>query len=348
MNTSRWRAWLAGLVAVLAAAGITVTAVDNGPDHDPTKPSRTVTIRVDGNDVDRKADDLLVVPKDAAAQAARADELDGGLRDETPKGVTDEAIDAGQEQQDRLVQNDQLPPVSPDAAPSQRGCSSRFVVNHSSRRGVAPRLWVIHWTAGPNRPGIEDLLGYTAQANNPASQTSWHYLIDRDANCFYQVRESDKAWTAAGFNSTTINVEIVNRGVPFDPPLLGPAALRKLGVVISDSAKRWKIPLRRGAVSGCSVTRSGIVDHNTLKACGGGHPDVFSYNLDPIIASAKRARGGDVVVRAMDRVMCRKLNWWRRQTPRPGGLAARNAVKRRKALERRHLRCTARGPVRTG
>lgn len=51
------------------------------------------------------------------------------------------------------------------------------------------------------------------------------------------------------------------------------------------------------------------------------------------------------VTHKADRTTCRRLNWWRAHG-RPHGLAERRAIRRRRALAARGVRCTRRGPVR--
>lgn len=272
------------LVLVGAALGVTIVVVDEDGGGQPEQ----IIIKVDGGDADTKADDSLAVPPAAAEVAENAEETLENLRDEAPVGVPQADLNNADRVADDLAASDQLPIVSPDAAPEQRGCSSRFVRNYSSRRGVRPRWIVIHYTVSPNLPGVQDLLGLTARANDPASQVSWTYNIDRDGNCFYVVRESDKPWTQATANPFSIGIEIVNSGK--ESPFLLPGGYKKLGLVISDAAKRWEIPLRRGSVNGCAPGKAGIITHQMLGPCGGGHVDISPFALDPIIRAARAAR----------------------------------------------------------
>lgn len=344
----RYRTLIVAAIAALLGAGAALTIVvsdDNG---------HTITVRVGAtaaptaSRVDTNAtaagrqEGVVAAPAAAVKQAASTELGDHeDARNETPPGVPADELEAGREQQDRLAANDQLPAVTPDAAPSQRGCTTALVRNYSTRRGVKPRLWVIHYTVSPNRPGIGDVNAVVNLFNTPSFAASSNYVIDREGNCKYIVRESDKAWTQAAANPFAISVEIINSGR--EGSLISGAGLRKLGQVISDSAKRWDIPLRVGAVNGCSVARSGIVTHEMLGTCGGGHVDVSPYPLAPVIAAAKAARDGGIT--AADRATCRKLQWWRTHG-RPKGQPEANAVRRRNALRGRGLDCTARGPVR--
>jgi hypothetical protein len=260
---------LAIVVALLASVGVMVVITDKNGDSRPDE----VTITL-GPPAQERADvpDKITAPAGAVKLADQSPELDPVLKDATPPGVPDAQLDKVREAEDRLAATDQLPIVTPDAAPSQRGCASRFVRNYNSRRGVRPRLIVAHETVSANLPGTADLRGLTALANNPAAAVSWTYNIDRDGNCFYIVREFDNAWTQAAANRFSIGIEFVNS--TFEVPFLKPAGYRKAGLVISDAARRWKIPLRRGKVHNCIPVRSGIVTHRDLGLCGG----VASFN----------------------------------------------------------------------
>lgn len=327
------------LVVALGTMTITILFVDNGANHGPQQPRRTVTITLGKPDHSKTT---VTIPAQAAKEASASDVANHeGLKNETPPGVPSDQIEAAREQQDKLAQTDQLPIVSPDAAPSQRGCTSRFVRNYSSRRGVRPRLLVTHYTVSPNRPGWDDVWAIVNLFNTPSFAASSNYVIDSEGHCAYIVRESDKAWTQATANPVSISIEVVNTGR--EKTLAGPAGLRKIGLVWADAARRWKIPLQQGKVAGCMVVRPGIVDHHALGACGGGHFDVTPYSVPAVIAAAKAVRDGGIS--SADRATCRKLNWWRTHG-RPKGKAEQNAVARRKALEKRGVICTSKGATR--
>lgn len=329
------------IVLALAATVTIVVTVDVGPDG--RHPHVTVTVHTaNGQPVQ------VTAPTAAVDQAAAGLDDHVDAKDETPEGVPAAVIEAGRDQQERLAATDQLPIVSPLAAPSQPGCRSQFVGNHSSRRGVRPRVIVLHYTVSRNIPGWGDVDALTAYSASPASGVSWHYNIDQEGHCAYTVKESDKAWTQAGFNSLAIGIEVVNTGK--DPSYAGTAGLAKLARVISDSAGRWEIPLQAGAVSGCTVTRAGIVDHNTLGACGGGHVDITPYRTSTVIAAAVAYRQAHTTAitaaraqAAVNRRTCRRLNAWR-AAGRPGGHQVVVNVRRRRALAARGLVCTSHGP----
>jgi hypothetical protein len=354
------RTVVAAIVAALVGIGVTF-AVTTGTDEGG-RATRTVQVRVGGGPIipppQTKVDTngqkpgvqpgVVNAPPDARVQAGAGLDDHQGERNETPPGVTPAQLEAGRQQQERLAQNDQLPTVSPFTAPSERGCTTALVRNYSTRRGVKPRIFVLHYTVSPNRPGIGDVNAVVNLFNTPSFAASSNYVIDREGNCKYIVRESDKAWAQAAANSLAISVEVINSGR--EPSYISGAGLTKLATVMADATKRWSIPLQIGAVSGCTVTRAGIVTHQMLGACGGGHVDISPYGtsvVEQVIAAAKRVRGGGSAkpVTSTDRVTCRKLNWWRTHG-RPHGAAEANAVRRRKALDSRHVTCLASGPVR--
>lgn len=355
MNRPNRTPQIASIIAILLALAGVLTAITD-PFGGDTTAVRTVTVPVPGGvtaapavtKVDTNGakpgvqPGTVTAPPAATAQVAATAAGDhADSRDETPVGVSPKALEAGRQAQDRLAATDQLPIVTPDAAPQQRGCTTALVRNYSTRRGVRPRLFVVHYTVSPNRPGPGDVNAVVNLFNTPSFAASSNYVIDREAFCKYIVRESDKAWTQAAANPFAISVEIINSGR--EGSLISGAGLRKLGIIISDATRRWAIPLRQGAVSGCVPTKPGIVTHQMLGSCGGGHVDVSPYPLGPVIKAALAARRAGQVT-SVDRRTCGRLNAWRR-AGRPHSALATNQ-RRRDALARRHVTCTASGPHR--
>ncbi len=275
-------AMVAALFAVLIPlVGLTVT---NGTDANGQP---TVTISLRG--VHGTTPVSITVPR-AAYDAAKG-AIERNLRSENPPGVSPAQLDVAREQQEALAANDQLPIVFPDAAPSQRGCTTRLVRNYSSRRGVKPRVFVLHYTVSANRPGWSDVNAIVSLFDRASYQASSNYVIDNEGNCAYIVRETDKAWTQAGANSFSISAEVINTGR--EPTYAGTAGLQKIAMVVSDALKRWDIPLQRGLVTGCVVETPGIVDHESLGACGGGHHDISPYSTAAVIAAVKAYRASE-------------------------------------------------------
>lgn len=280
-----WLAALAPVVTALAAAFGLVVVIDDGGTDRP--PSITVTLGGPGQE------QITLGPsgQQLRDQAAAGDVGDhAGARSETPDGVPRADLDQAQDQRERLAETDQLPIVTPNAAPEQRGCRSRFVRNKSNRGGVRPRLFVLHYTVSANRSGWGDVDAITSLFDRASFQASSHYVVDAEGNCSYIVKESDKAWTQASYNPVSLSVEIINTGR--EGRLVDAAGLSRLGQVVSDATKRWDIPLQTAKVSGCTVVRPGVIDHRSLGACGGGHTDIAPYAVAPVLAAAQAARGG--------------------------------------------------------
>lgn len=249
----------------------------------------------------------------------------------------------------------------PMAAPSQRGCETRIVRNMGSRFGSAVKEIVLHFTAGPNRAGRSDMDGTTTLANNPAAKVSWHFLIDREGNCYFSVPLTMSAWTQANANRFSVGIEIVNAGAHAEPNLIDGKGKAKLALVISDVARDLGIPLQLGRVVGCVPVKPGIVDHAHLGECGGGHVDVTPFprrgatcqpswggarcpqlaeRVGPYVRAARAARAPQPT--AADRRACEGIHAFRgrRRAGRPGTPTGRARFDRRRDLIRDHgLRC---------
>jgi len=219
----------------------------------------------------------LRVPVGAVQSASKGLRDHSGARSQTPAGASAEALTAARAQDARLAANDRLPKVFPDAAPQQRGCVTHLVQNYSSRNGIAPRAFVLHYTVSSNRPGWSDVNAVVGIFDTAAYQASSNYVIDGEGNCAYIVRETDKAWTQAAANPVSISVEVIATGS--ESQYIAQPGLAKLAMVISDALYRWKIPLQLGAFSNGVLTRPGVLDHRALGPAGGGH-----FDIDKIIA----------------------------------------------------------------
>jgi hypothetical protein len=282
--TTRIRTALVALALAVVAVLAAVLGVPFGGNDQPDRPAVVTQPLAAAAIADPAQPNTIQVPAADLERAEAALDDHQGSRSERPPDVPPAELAAGAEQRALFAKRDRLPRTAPLAAPQQAGCRSQFVRNYSSRNGVRPRLWVVHYTVSPNRAGWGDVDAITSWFTNPASQASSHYIVDDEAHCAYVVRESDKAWTQSTHNPWSLSMEIIATGR--EGRLTSPAGLRRIGQVISDSAERWDIPLRRGAVSGCTVTRSGIVDHAQLGSCGGGHSDIRPYALQPVIDAA--------------------------------------------------------------
>jgi N-acetylmuramoyl-L-alanine amidase len=271
------------LAGTLLTGGTLAIVIDaDGPDG-PTPPV-TFTYKVNAAAGDGLPTRTVAVQRAVvdSARAALDEHLD--LRDETPEGVPDRQLDAIDEAVDEAVAEDPL--VEGGATSQQRGCRTRFVANQSSRGGVRPTVGVLHRTVMRNMAGELDLNALDGLASRASSQVSWHYAIDEDGNCHYNVPEDRKAWTAAAFNPFGIQIENNNFGT--EPALMKEAGYRKLALVVHDISERWGIPLRKGAVFNCVPVRSGWIDHRMLGICGGGHIDLLPYDFDAVLEKVLR------------------------------------------------------------
>lgn len=161
------------------------------------------------------------------------------------------------------------------------------VRNYSSRaQGAHPILLVVHDAEMPNAPGLQDLRALAAWFNNPAAQASSNYGTDAQGNTVEMVPTSRKAWAQAWFNSWAISDELLGYASQTSWPV---AQLRAVAELYARDAIEYGIPIQRGAVSGCTITRAGIVEHRDLGACGGGHHDAGpDFPLSRFIAMVKQ------------------------------------------------------------
>lgn len=350
----RWAPLLAAFLAAVIGITLTITLTDSNKDGRRD----TLTIHVDNADANQARDNTITVPI-AAVDAAASSEVGhhDQLRSETPPQVPLDDLAAGQAQQERFAASDQEPILAPFASDTVPGCVTRYVVNQSSRRGVAPRLFVLHETVSPNRAGWSDVNAIVALFNRPSFSASSNFVIDHEGHCAYIVNLGNKAWAQAGFNSVAVSVEMIDTATRADGSYADGAGLAKLGKVFREVHRRYpSIAAQRGATSGCSVTRSGIVDHATLGSCGGGHVDITPWNqaggLDRIARSLLTPQ--PVAITASRRATCRKLHAFlirrsqlRRHGKHPGPKSSAAAHVASRAFDRQHLRCTAKGLVRT-
>lgn len=115
--------------------------------------------------------------------------------------------------------------------------------NHGDRRGAAPDLVVLHYTAMPRAEAA------LARLCDPAAQVSAHYLIAEDGRAWRLVDEARRAWHAGAgawgdvtdVNSRSIGIELSNPGdAPYPAPQI--AALERL---LRGVCARWAIPPER-------------------------------------------------------------------------------------------------------
>ena len=215
---------------------------------------------------------------------------------------------------------------------------------HTPRNG-GPRslsqigLGVAHITVSGNVPGTGDVRGICDYFQRVNASATW--IVDMEGNSAENVPLTRVPWTQAWFNRPACSIEFIGRpGVFFTE-----AAYAESGRLFAKCFKLAGIPVRSGKVNGSTgaLLRTGLVTHQELGAKGGGHSDPgTSWNRAKQLQWIARYAGA---VTSVDRVTCRKLNWWRTHG-RPKGRAEQNAVRRRKALAARGVTCTAGGPTR--
>ena len=325
-----WRP-LAALVGLAAAIALLLIALDNDPVVEtvtvPEKPAVPVSVGVDGPDSNVEPDTAISLDREArevaqnATRTPDAFDLSGDLRgiDKTPVAVQ----------------------TGPLATPNFPGCATRMLSTNWSNRVSTVKAIAIHYTAGANRPGLSDMNGLTAYANSPSAGVSWHFLIDAEGHCYYSVPLGKKAWTIGNLNSETVNIEVVGRGN--EPTLFSTTAgARKLAEVVQRLGRIYPVPMSVGAVSGCKVTRRGVITHWMGGACAGSHHDIRPYDIRKVVALiATRGR-----VSSKQAGWCKRLNYWRHADRPKGGEWERRSVRRRKLLERDGLICSRKGAVR--
>lgn len=324
---------LLAVLGVILAAGITFTIVDNGPDHGPDKPRRTVTIELGGpghKDVAIPPGAQSIAKTQAKQDAAGQDiAAESDLKAESPNASAPATL----ERNEQVAPADApvVPPSLPLASQELPGCRTLPVRNYSSRGGKPVLLGVTHWTAGPDTfPSWNGILGNVRWFDQGASQASSSEIMDSGGQCALTVPEALKPWTQSNYNGYSVSVEITNDGRK--KPLLRAAGLKALARLYVGWHDRWKIPLQRGRVyqglgNACpTVYRPGIVEHVDLGICGGGHPDVgHDHQVDQAISMARsivaarskptpreQAQRSHKILHAKIRQRCHK-------SPRPAG-----------------------------
>jgi hypothetical protein len=162
--------------------------------------------------------------------------------------------------------------------------------NYSSRLGARITLFVVHATAGHNRPGVVDLISLGNWFGNPASQVSSHSASDNEGHSARFVHNNEKAWHVAAFNRMAYGHEqvIPGNGTEITKALLHETSrwLAWVSLVEGVPLRKAKVDTRTGV-----VLRSGVIRHSELGLLGGGHADPGpGYNLGWVIRHARYHR----------------------------------------------------------
>lgn len=281
---------LIGVVLLAAAIALLVTAFSPGPDNPQAPPAKTVTLGGPGHDKIVLAPPAQAIVKDAVKDD-QTPATNGPGQTESNLNAPEPAPAVVQQSQDlKPAGQPTIPAHVPLASVSTPGCTTKLVRNYSGRRGAPVLLGVIHWTGSRPTPGSPASgLAIVSWFDQSAAQASSNYITDQDGRCWLVVAESQKAWTQANYNPWAISDEIVNQGVQ---PLLQNTRARATVVrLMRGWHARWRIPYRYARVtqSGCRVVRSGFLAHRDLGSCGGGHPDVGSFDMAGLIREAAQA-----------------------------------------------------------
>lgn len=346
---------VAAIVAVLAVIGGTVLVIDT--DGPGPLPARTVTIP-------------KTVPAPLAATAPQGD-LQGPtsvLRDSTPSGVPKESLNAGKQVAEQVAAEEDLPPAD---QPIETGgaqlnpCKTSYASNRSSygARKVRSYGTVLHYTVSANVRGWSDVYGIRSYLNRV--RLSANDIMDFEGNCLHTVPYTNNAYTQGPFNQYYDSLEIVATGQETRAQWLAAPIFKRhiLANYLTDRLKARGVPLRFVDPVACGPL-TGYSDHFHLE-CGNNHYDVApscargNVLANPTISAvpfgrdcsgfpfdvlARQLNDGQGSMTAVDKVTCRKLQWWRTHG-RPHGKAETNAITRRQALASRHVTCTAKGPV---
>lgn len=209
------------------------------------------------------------------------------LRDETPPGAPQGEQRKAEERQGerRALEGTEGPNApQPVGGAQSYSCRSTPVRSYSSRNGARPGLLVWHYTVSANRPGWGDVNAIVGLFRNVGFGASSNYVIDLEGHCARLVPESAKAWTQGAANPWSISIEMIGNGRESKSTWDNSRGVRVAAAVFRDAAKRWGIPIREGA-GGCSLVRSGIVDHDRL-SCN-DHTDIRPFSLAHLIALTK-------------------------------------------------------------
>lgn len=325
-------AWVraALVIAVIAVVGFLIGGfIDSwhGDDHHAAAPKPTSTFKVDSADKGSAPDKTITLNSEGQSvlQEQQAD----------VKQDRDSAADA-QLHEKKLPPADvqakahklqppgqpEVPARVPLASVTMPGCTTTIVRNKSSRKGAPVLFGFIHWTGSIPTLGPQGGLAIVRWFDLGASQASSNYITDQRGRCWLTVPESMKSWTQANANLWSVSVEITNAGV--QPLFQSPAARAIVVKLMIAWHHHWKIPythgiIRQGRNNSCVPVRPGFMAHRDAGSCGGGHPDVGTFDLDNLIREAQaKDHAASKPLTAAQKHACDVLNFHRRRAHRVG------------------------------
>jgi N-acetylmuramoyl-L-alanine amidase len=274
-NASQARnALIVAIIALLlGGTGLTIALVDDDGD------GRADGVKIVKTKVNEQAGGLPAsdVEVPAPVVAAAAPLVENQLRDESPAEAPPGEVQAVRDQVEQVKrERDPLPTAG--ASAGFRGCTTKFVSNQSSRRGVRPIYQVLHYTVSPNRPGWSDVNAIIALFDRASSQASSHFIIDREGNCAYIVPITSKSWTQAAGNPLAVSYEIINSGR--ESSFMDTAGYAKLKSVAAQVRARTGIPTTAGNVA---FGKPGVVQHKDGGLAWGGHVDITPFSKEQVI-----------------------------------------------------------------
>lgn len=263
--------WVTTVIALIIglsglAVALSVDTTDDGNGHKKT----TITFRVDKSG--SPGTQTQAVTASAPVVAAVQTNLEGNLKDETPLGAPPAQIQANQ---DKATEVQATLPALPTggATAGVPGCRTQFVQNQSSRNGIRPIWFVLHYTVSPNVPGWGDVNAVVALFNRSSSQASSHFVLDAEGHCAYIVPIENKAWTEAAGNSLGVSVEIIATGK--ETKLCTGPCLAELRVIFRTVSARTGIKSQTGSIY---PAIGGIVQHKDGGLAWGGHIDITPFD----------------------------------------------------------------------
>lgn len=261
--------WAVTIVAVLLGlAGLTISlTIDTTNEEGQSK--KTITFHVDKSGAPGTQTGTVTAP--VAVVKAVEPNLEDNLFG-TPVGAPPEQVDANRQTEDETKATlPALPTAGATAGVS--GCVTRFVNNQSSRNGVRPIWFVLHYTVSPNVVGWADVNSVVALFDRISSQASSTFVLDGEGHCAYIVPIERKPWTQAAGNSLSVSVEIIATGK--ETTLCTGACLVELRKIFRTVSSRTGIKTVQGSVY---PAVGGIVQHKDGGLAWGGHIDVTPFS----------------------------------------------------------------------
>lgn len=274
---NNWKTTVGVVVSiVLSLAGLTVavTSTDNPTPNGGHERTYKFTVDKSGKAGDQNG---TVTAPTATVKAIDAN-LEEGLRLEAPAGSPPSQLDAANALE--LGIKATLPPLpTAGATAGVSGCRTLFVNNQSSRNGIRPIWFTLHYTVSPNVPGWADVLSVVGLFNRSSSQASSHFVLDAEGHCAYIVPIERKAWTQAAGNSLSVSVELIATGR--ESSLCTGPCLAELRVIYKTVAARTGIRSEPGSVY---PPHGGCIQHKDGGISWGGHVDITPFSRRALCA----------------------------------------------------------------